>query len=104
MTPRIFTRREYLDNVCSHSTYYAQFVTESTKREVLNRFGLETLLQAAKQDNNFNTPITPLKAWDALNSYYHRENYAQAQTPFTLSTEVCILKEAARQLVREVIV
>lgn len=101
MTTKIITRKQYMNKECSHSTYYAQFVTESTRREVLNRFGLDKLVQAAAENSSFNTRSTPLDDWDMVNSHHHRENFKAAESFFALSDKVCILKEAARQLVWE---
>lgn len=87
------TRQQYIDQECTHSEYYAQFVTESTKRVLMRTIPLASLL--ASNDPNLNdiplirwdnlpTPIGSMKAWgDSV----------------SLAGKVCIYKEAARQII-----
>jgi hypothetical protein len=96
-------RQDYLDKKCSHSEYYGQFVTRSIIVMVVIRFGLDELKAAFAADKNLNS--IPLALWDALGGYPHRRLCGQilmaAGDSPTMSTAVCILKEAARQAIEE---
>ena len=101
------TRKEYLDSPLenkkdAHRQYYAQFVGPHIISMVKNRFGVTTL-KACEDQRYFND--IPLQQWDSLSQ-------ALIPVPFGLNTAmreagdyptqaglVCILKEAARQLV-----
>ena len=83
------TRKEYLNGVVTHSEYYSQFVTEATKNGVLSAFSVDDLKKAYEEDKHFNT--IPLSEWDQLAYAINRKG--------TLAEKVCIVKEAARQLI-----
>lgn len=97
------TRKEYIDTpyenqAAAHRQYYAQFVTESIRQSVLRRFGREALL--ASNDPHLND--IPLARWDALAnalSPYEQPDYPEGKRFWSLGSAVCILKEAARQLI-----
>lgn len=82
-----FTREQYLNKECTHSTYYGQFVTNYIKEVVASRVGVKTI--CASKDEHFND--IPLGIWDNLPIY----------TSGSLSDKVCIAKEAARQIKEE---
>lgn len=98
------------ESAAHHRAYYAQFVTPGVRSLVLSRFGVERL-KANSRDPYFNT--IPLKEWDSF--WVRRANGGMYIDPgfkvaeliraagegFSASTGVCILKEAARQLVEE---
>ena len=91
----MFTRKDYLDHKCSHSEYYAQFVDEQTHWFVRDVIGTQRVKESA--DPHLND--IPLHLWDKYrisrpqNTLLHK-----AGDFFSLSTAVCIAKEAARQL------
>jgi len=95
----MWTRKQYVNGECSHRTYYAQFVNPAVVAMVKRAFTVERLVRCSDQDY-FNT--IPLHRWDSM------AMAAQAQSKqlrkdtgegLSLTTGVCILKEAARQLV-----
>ena len=96
------TRAEYLDHCGEepglHRAYYAQFVGPVARGLAKSIIGIEKLL--ASTDLNFND--IPLARWDsialAVGSSSLMKEYGDV---LTLSGQVCILKEAARQLVEE---
>jgi len=92
------TRKQYLNGEFNHRQYYAQFVTEAVKNRVIRRFDIQTLQK--DKDNHFNT--TPLKIWDSLLSPVPVEIASKMREcgdyP-TIAGCVCILKEAALQIV-----
>lgn len=107
----MFTRAQYLNRECTHREYWAQFVTPSMKAMVLNNITLERLQRSTDQVN-FND--ISLMKWDWMKSHtFHMLNmtkWREIQYPeyvgltsvgWSLSDNVCILKEAARQLVEE---
>jgi len=95
---QVFTRKDYMTKVCSHSEYYAQFVTKAIKAVVLSEFSISTLKVEIQKDRHLNT--LPLKRWDlladriTLNRKFLNE-VGEIDTP---CSKVCTLKEAARQL------
>lgn len=106
-----FTREQYLAGDCSHREYWAQFVTPSMKAMVLNNIGLARLQRS--KDKYF-SDVTTLADWDCMrNATFHMLNmvkWREIQYPeyagltsvgWSLSDNVCLLKEAARQLVEE---
>lgn len=98
----MFTRKDYLDKNCNHREYYSQFVTEYIKSIVASKFGLEKLQKAYRQDKNLNT--ISLDQWDHLTHRLPRSVAASLKEHgdyLTLAGGVCILKEAAKQLVTE---
>lgn len=98
----MYTRDDYLRGCCTHREYYGQFVQESTKELVIRFFGEQTLKDAWVMDPSFNTDITPLGSWDFLARQLGNRVKAllkDAGDYMTLAGGVCILKEAARQVV-----
>jgi hypothetical protein len=97
------TRQDYLNNKCTHREYYAQFVTPRIKDEVRKYFGVEQLKRALATDEHLNS--IELHKWDALGGYPARRlsgaALKEAGDGSTMATTVCILKEAARQIVEE---
>jgi hypothetical protein len=96
---KMITRKDYLENSSKlHRAYYAQFVTNDHKNRV-RLIGLDRILES--KDKNFND--IPLDEWDR-----------RVISPVPLDTvklmkecgdyptragSVCILKEAAQQIV-----
>lgn len=96
----MFTRKDYMDGRCDHRTYYAQFVTPAVFHMVERRFTAERLVRCSDQAY-FNT--IPLTLWDmmvpVLERMVDRRRMKELGEGWSLGTGVCILKEAARQVV-----
>lgn len=93
----MFTRTQYLDRECSLTAYYSQFVTDATKRVVKSYIGLRKLKNST--DEHFND--IPLQTWDSLPIAYNRQAMESCGDYLTLAGHVCIMKEAARQILEE---
>lgn len=93
-----WTRSEYLDKVCTHREYWAQFVTPYIKRLVETRFGSRLL---SSRDPHFND--IPLDEWDRINtpSLFAIDENGDGKRFYSLSNGTCIMKEAATQIVEE---
>jgi hypothetical protein len=105
-TQLTFSRQDRLDNKCSHSEYYNQFVDGTVKAAVKNKFGIDRLKKAFDSGNtSFNSPDFRLSEWDGLAQPYNfigtNAKMKELGDYLTLAGQVCILKEAARQLVSE---
>jgi len=100
----MITRQDYLNGKNTHREYYAQFVTKSLKHTVSERFGVETIKLGLAGDENLNT--IPLNQWDALAGGYRTQLCAaklrECGDGPTLGGAVCILKEAARQVMEDI--
>lgn len=120
MTTPVVTRAEYMKShgstsapqgrANSHDSYYRQFVSENTLRQVKMRFGVDELRAAMAKDEHFNS--IPLKHWDALTAYQepgvarfktlidiNRVNIKAAGESVTRAVLVCIAKRAAAMIV-----
>jgi len=96
------TRKQYLNDECTHDEYYSQFVTDTIKERVLNRFSIAELQVAYKEDHHFNT--LTLTAFDNLASAMNLKAHVYrklilAEDTYTFSGAVCILKQAAKMIV-----
>ena len=89
------THRDYVNGKWSHREYYGQFVTNGTKRLVINGIGIEAI--QASTDPYFND--IPLDLWDRLvPGCPGSSKFKGAGDYYTLAGGVCLLKEAARQI------
>lgn len=94
------TRAQYLNKEATHREYYSQFVTGSVKKQLkstLKRSSLES-----GKDKHFNN--IPLHFWDNFLPVVPFEISKKMQECgdfATLAGVVCILKEAAMQIVEE---
>lgn len=116
-TAEVFTRQQYLtadgdrdEQFRAHRRFHAQLVTERTRRQVRDFFGIETLLRA-RGDRHLNS--IPVRRWDALCFTdpkaasgpfralidYGRDALAATGDRMTRAGLVCVAKEAARQLI-----
>jgi len=95
---KVFTRKDYMAKVCSHSEYYAQFVTKAIKALVLSEFSISTLKVEIQKDHHLNT--LPMKRWDLLADRItlNRRFLNEVGEVNSSCSRVCTLKEAARQL------
>src|SRR5438045_2384312 len=97
----MYTRQDYLDKKCTHRQYYAQFVDDRVKERVLSVFSKEQLIASFQQDKHFNTSITPLGKWDTagFEPFPIATNMKELGDYLTPAGIVCILKEAAEQII-----
>lgn len=96
----MFTRDDYLRNKCTHEQYYAQFINDEVKQLVIAGIGKKRLLNS--KDKHFNN--IPLAKWDFLMLPSNISSLlVEAGDFMTLAGQVCILKEAGRQIKAEVI-
>ncbi len=98
----MYTRQEYLDGLVSHQAYYGQFVDEHLRKTIADNFGVEWLQEAYRLEKYFNR--IPLYEWDAYYPLFTQlgglpKLVKQAGDSWSLSTCVCIVKEAARMVV-----
>lgn len=95
------TRIDLLNGECTHREYYAQFVTENIKKSVANRLPKEKLVKAILKDPNLNS--IPLAVWDGIGVTVNNSNintlHREAGDWTTKVGLVCIVKEAARQII-----
>lgn len=102
----MFTRADYMNGKCIHSQFYAQFVTSVVMSVVKYRVGIESIVSS--KNEHFND--IPLAVWDSIdikdivNQTAIREahSYTNGSFPWSKSMQVCILKEAARQIKQSV--
>ena len=89
-----FTRKDYLNKVCTHREYYAQFVIPPTMHQVLWVIGGDDI--RASTDRSFND--IRLERWDrATINLPVGGDIKAAGDYWTLAGLVCVAKEAARQ-------
>ena len=100
------TRAEYLrqsgDPKQAHRTYYSQFVDERVLTLVSRRWDVEFLVEQYAYDKHLN--CIPLNHWDALVNRLPTtvpKKMEELGDYLTLGGGVCVLKEAARQLVEK---
>ncbi len=90
------TRKEYLDGDCTHREYFAQFVSPDRPEHVAGIIGKQRLLNSTDPHMN----DIPLFEWDAIPNPHGTDMKMRAIGDYpTLSSAVCISKEAARQWV-----
>jgi len=89
------TRKQYMNNECSHAEYYGQFVDSSVIARVTSRISKKAIM--ASTDPHMND--IPLKEWDAIPVSSHiADKLKECGDYLTLSGSVCINKAAARQI------
>ena len=106
----MYTRKDYMNNVCTHHEYYSQFVTPGVISLVKTHIGEQKLLTST--DPHFNDIL--LAKWDRLSewtrSYINTKQWATCENPslvaegkypWSLSSNCCILKAAAKMIVDE---
>lgn len=99
-----YIRADYVWNkTVTHRQYYGQFVNQKIIDLVAGVFGEEELTKAFEEDNNFNN--IPLQTWDRIGNIIHtaslNDEMFKAKDYVTKSGLVCILKEAAKQIVEQ---
>ena len=94
----MFTRKQYINKECKNEQYYGQFVNAGTKARVLSGIGLEALKKST--DPHFND--IPLHKWDRLvPKCPGSAGFAKVGDYYTLAGGICLLKEAARQILED---
>lgn len=92
------TRQDYINGNCTHRAYYAQFVTPAISAAIEKHIGLARIQRST--DPHFND--IPLCKWDALTQHINTKDFRDAlkthEDSYSLSSVVCVAKEAARQL------
>lgn len=103
-TPQQYNRQDYMNGKCSHREYYAQFVTPAVKQMVMDRIGLKELVRSTDEHLN----DIPLNVWDNLAGSTRlalmRGDYSctlRIADDNSLASQVCALKEAAKQIKEE---
>jgi hypothetical protein len=101
-TTQAYTRQQYFTNECTHEQYYGQFITPYIMQVVKEQIGLQNIKNALTAGDNLNS--IPLTRWDALatsiKSNTISEAFRKAGDYPTLAGYVCLLKAAARQLIK----
>ncbi len=107
----MYTHQEYMavrleEQPAAHRKYYGQFVDTYLKDTVARNFGIKRLVWAYKLDGHFNR--IPLYEWDGYYSAFTilgglPKRLKEAGDQWSLSSCVCIVKEAATQVVEEAI-
>ena len=99
----MLTRKDYMENRCTHREYYAQFVTNITKQRVLRTIGNKERLREhfkLESEEFFHPGKIQLKTWDKFPIIStEADKMREAGDYLTLSGVVCIAKEAAKQIV-----
>jgi hypothetical protein len=94
----MYSRKQYLNGDCSYRGYYSQFVDDNVKQMVKDRVGIERLKKST--DKNFND--LKLVIWDNVGLPWNISNQLKERGDFmTAADRVCIVKEAARQLLED---
>lgn len=101
----MITRQQYINKECTHQEYYAQFVSDRVKRDILQVIGAKALL--ASTDPHLND--IPMALWSNLQSSVESTRKLAESNASTSggkggissSDLTCVLKEAARQLIQE---
>jgi hypothetical protein len=92
----MYTRNDYITGQCTHEQFYGQFVTAPILHYVQLKIGLEAIVNS--KDDAFNDIL--LEKWDeaglAIRSCRMTMKLDDADN--SVSTGVCIAKEAARQI------
>ena len=96
----MITRNDYIQTGGrdAHRAYYAQFITPAHKSRILNNIGIERLQRS--DDHYFND--IPLELWDKISVPVPAQSaklLRECGDYPTLAGAVCIMKEAARQMI-----
>lgn len=101
----MYTRKQRLDDECTHREYWGQFVTNVTRQRVLRMVGNKDRLKEHFQleaEEFFHPNKIQMKVWDRFTVVSTEAGkMREAGDYLTQSGIVCIAKEAARQIVEE---
>lgn len=119
----MITRVDYMANASLlHRAYHAQFVRPWMKQVILDTIGLDALLSSTDRylndipldkwdrlvyyDTNGKAVVNGRKVWTRETVWYNKPGWIEVSNAlrgagdgFSLGTGVCILKEAARQII-----
>lgn len=98
-----YSRKDYIQGICSHGSYYTQFCTQSVISAVKTCIGQERIL--ASTCEHFND--IPLHLWDGLHKHLgllsgtalgqsNKATYGREELTYSLSDTVCVAKQAAK--------
>lgn len=94
----MFTNQQFVNNECSQSEYYSQFITDNVRRLVIAMIGRDRIINSI--DPNFND--IPLYVWDRLYQFMYYSigsKFIQEYGEFwSIGFAVGIAKEAAHQI------
>jgi len=91
----MFTRSDYMSDVCTYDQYYSQFVTDAVRERVSSSIGLDRILKSTCEHMN----DIGLNSWDRIGITSHTGDKVRAAGDnVTLATALCINKAAARQI------
>jgi len=92
----MWTRKDYINEKCSHQEYYGQFYTHQLVDYIRRTVGEKRIKKS--KDKYFND--ISLSVWDAQAVTVRRMvgDISKYGESWTLSTAVCIAKEAARRI------
>ena len=94
------TRSEYMNGNITHEEYYSQFVTQHMVKLVAYEIGVKNIINS--KDEHLND--IPLKRWDqmvyGISTHELKEKLKDAGDFLTLAGGVCILKQAAYQIIK----
>ena len=99
----IFSRDDYMKQICTHSEYYGQYMTESLLRYVADAIGIKAIERS--KDKHFND--ISLERWDGITPAIK----GMVKSTFTVDNgghisdceAVCLAKQAARELKHNII-
>jgi hypothetical protein len=91
------TRKQYLNHEADHDAYYGQFVTPRIINLVSQQIGTDKILVSTRESFN----DIPLDKWDKIYPFPliatgKGSKLDEAGDNYSLSTHVCIAKQAAR--------
>lgn len=94
----MFTRKQFINNECTHSQYYSQFVDNQVRQLTAAWIGTRTILESI--DPNFND--IPSSRWDLLYEVMYStiglEKVKKCGDYFSIVFSACVAKEAALQI------
>lgn len=101
----MFTRKNYIDGLCTHREYYKQFVNNAVLARVAIDIGRSRIYDTF-DPNSFED--IPLEEWDKVaqrlalgGCFYLNKVFLELDDFRTQAGLVCIAKEAARQIYDE---
>lgn len=94
----MFTHQQFIDNECTNSEYYSQFINTNIKKLIIGWIGTKRIIESI--DPNFND--IPLLKWDLLYEVIYFtidvEKIRRYGDYFSLGFSTCVAKEAAKQI------
>lgn len=103
-----YTRKQYMNKEVSHQDYYAQFVTESTKRYILSDLTINEIKEAFNSgDEHLNEIKIPFNNMGSGGNWwwdftpFNNQLIKECGESNSHATHTCVGKAAARILVNE---